>query len=297
MHPIQSRRARGRDGFTLIELLVVISIIATLIALLLPAVQMVRETANRTHCQNNLRQIGLAFHNHHAAHSYFPSGGWEWFTPPTYLNGQPVIGAQQKASWAFQILPWVEGDNAWRGGSATNDLDRILVAVGTQNKVFFCPTRRLPQTVTYSDPGYLDGMTVTHALCDYAGSNWEGTGVVRQYAPTRIADITDGTSQTLFVSEKRLNLQNLGRNQPDDGEGYTAGFDEDTIRRTDVAPARDFYADSWDSERRFGSSHRDKFNALFADGSVHSLAYTIDPTVFSYLGNRSDGQVLNTTEF
>jgi prepilin-type N-terminal cleavage/methylation domain-containing protein len=194
-----------RHGFTLIELLVVIAIIAILIGLLLPAVQKVREAAARAECINNLKQIGLAFHNHHDAHRFFPSGGWRDGLP-TYLNGQPVVGEKQQAGWGFQILPYVEAASTWKGGQATSDLDRILVAIGTPNRLFFCPTRRPPQTVTYraDDDNVLRDVLATRALGDYAASNMEGTGVVFRKLPTRIADILDGTSNTLLVGERRL---------------------------------------------------------------------------------------------
>ncbi len=275
-----------RNGFTLIELLVVIAIIAILIGLLVPAVQQVREAAARAQCQNNLKQIGLAFHAHHDQRKYFPSGGWDWYTPPTYINGTPAVGAQQQASWAFQILPHLDAVTTWRAGP--------VIAIATPHPMYFCPSRRGPQTVTYPDEYTppLTGGDLTHALGDYGGSNWEGTGAVRRYTPTRIAEITDGTSTTLLVSERRLNLAALGQAQPDDGEGYTAGWDEDTIRSTARAPSPDFHGSNWDTERRFGSSHPGGVNAVFADGSVRMISYTIDPVVFSYLGNRSDGQVI-----
>jgi prepilin-type N-terminal cleavage/methylation domain-containing protein/prepilin-type processing-associated H-X9-DG protein len=285
-----------RRGFTLIELLVVIAIIGTLIGLLLPAVQKVREAASRIQCGNNLHQMGVAFHSHHDTFGYFPSGGWYWWTPPNYINGVPAIGAPQQAGWAFQILPFLEADNTWKGGNATTDLDRILIAVGTTNKVFFCPSRRLPQTVTVSFPEYLGGRPVTHALCDYAAANFNKTassqtGVVRQFYPVQMADITDGTSSTLMVSEKRMNLRFMGRPQESDAVGYTCGWDLDTARTTDRVPRQDYSGDS-DKSKRFGSSHTGVFNAVFADGSVRRIRYAIDPLVFRYLGNKSDGQAI-----
>src|SRR4051794_27969209 len=208
----------GREGFTLIEVLVVISIIGLTMGLLMPAVQSSREAARRASCQNNLKQIGVAFQNHHDSFGFFPAGGSNWWDPPTYQNGLPMIGSKQSAGWAFQVLPYLEGGNAWMGGKdksdpggkdksdpgskGNSDLDRQLVAIGTAHRVFFCPSRRGPQTLSYSAPGYLGGIMVTHALCDYAASNEEGTGVVKQKDPNRMASITDGTSNTLLVGDK-----------------------------------------------------------------------------------------------
>jgi prepilin-type N-terminal cleavage/methylation domain-containing protein/prepilin-type processing-associated H-X9-DG protein len=288
---------RRRGAFTLVELLVVIAIIGILIGLLLPAVQKVREAAASISCKNNLKQIAIAFQTHHDAFQSFPTGGWDWWYTPTYVNGQPVIGEFQQAGWGFQILPFIEGDNVWKGGQATNDLDRIRVAVGTPNRLFLCPSRRGPQTVVFSNPAYLDGIPTITALCDYAASNYEETGVVRYRYPTRLADITDGTTNTLLVGDKRLNRRHLGRAQNDDDVGYAAGFDNDVVRYTIRPPAPDYNAPTGDGDWRFGSSHTGGFNATFCDGSVHFIHYSIDPTVFRYLGNKSDGQAISSDAF
>jgi prepilin-type N-terminal cleavage/methylation domain-containing protein len=286
---IRTGSARSQ-GFTLIELLVVIAILAILIGLIMPAVQKVRESAARVQCQNNLKQIGLAFHAHHGAHGYFPSGGWEWWSTPTYINGTPAVGAQQQAGWAFQLLPYLEATATWRGGNATNDDGRIRIAMGTPNPVFFCPSRRSPQTVNFSFPGFYNGSTITCALGDYGASNWELTGVVRQYLPTRMADITDGASATLLAGEKRLNIRFLGQVQSDDDTGYASGWDPDTIRQTELPPLADHNSPSGDGGRRFGASHPVNFNALLADGSVRPISYGISQPIFKALGDRSDGQ-------
>jgi prepilin-type N-terminal cleavage/methylation domain-containing protein/prepilin-type processing-associated H-X9-DG protein len=321
-----------RWGFTLIELLVVIAIIAVLIGLLVPAIQKVREAANSAKCRSNLHQIGVAFQAYHDVYKYFPGGGDNWTTPPAYdATGRPLAAPgntrlAQTAGWGFQLLPYLEGDNAYKGGGGTTNLARILNAMGSPVPVYFCPSRREPMTLlytrTYDNPptselfdnlpqGAPDQFTI--ALCDYAASNLDNTGVVVRTAGAgavpgdqlpaprsniRFTDIRDGTSVTLMVADKRLNKAFLGQYMEDDSEGYAAGFDENTMRTTSLPPLPDFYGQPGEKgDYRFGSSHTGGFNAVFADGSVHTLSYTIDPTVFSNLGNRNDGQVINASDF
>jgi prepilin-type N-terminal cleavage/methylation domain-containing protein len=277
-------------AFTLVELLVVISIIGVLVALLLPAVQAAREAARRAQCINNLKQIGLGFQNYHSSQQSFPSGGWSWSDPPTYENGRPVTGPEQRASWGFQILPYVEGQSIWNAGPEQ--------AIGTPLSLFFCPSRRSPQTVDHADSykPQITGGVITHALCDYAASNREMTGVVRRFEPTNMSNVTDGTSHTLIAADKRLNVAHLGEWQEDDNEGYTAGWNEDTIRRTDRSPSPDHTGEG-DGEKLFGSSHPGVINAVLADGSVRSINFDIDKDTFRLIGDIADGEQVDDAAF
>lgn len=131
---MRSNWLRLRLGFTLIELLVVIAIIGVLIALLLPAVQKVREAANRIQCANNLKQIGLAVHNFHDTFGGFPNNGNMWYTGASYdMSGAPQNYKYQQAGWGFQILPFIEQDNLYKTSdmldSNGNTTSNPLVAV------------------------------------------------------------------------------------------------------------------------------------------------------------------------
>jgi prepilin-type processing-associated H-X9-DG protein len=137
---------------------------------------------------------------------------------------------------------------------------------------------------------------VTRALCDYAASDLNDQGVVRRFYPVRMADVTDGLSTTLLAGEKRLKLKELNKGAPDDNEGYTCGFDHDTMRNTDYPPQPDYFGFDTGGEV-FGSSHPGQFNAVFADGSVHSISYSIDPAIWSALGNKSDGLAIGASDF
>jgi prepilin-type N-terminal cleavage/methylation domain-containing protein len=298
--PVLPKRQRAA-AFTLIELLVVMAIIAVLTAVLLPAIMRVRAAANNVSCKNNLKQIGIAFINYHDHNGRFPSGGIAPSEAPNYLApGQPAGPGKQHGGWGFQILPYLEESNIYCGGGATTIADCQLTAISTPIRVLFCPGRRLPEVGPGKPSWYQDGPpgNVSHAFCDYAAAGFEGNpwpGIVLQgYRGQSMVRIRDGCSNTLLAADKRLNLWRLDFYRPDDHEGYTCAWGADTMRFTTLPPLPDYYeTGGGDGGKRFGSSHADAFNAVFADGSTHSILYTIDPSVFASLGCINDGGVID----
>ncbi len=294
-HPRTSSSPRG---FTLIELLVVIAIIAILIALLLPAVQQAREAARRTQCKNNLKQLAIAFHNHHDTNGFLPSGGHHWSNAPDYnSNGSPEVAPRQRAGWGFQVLPYIEQGNLWEGSGMANNDDRQRQAISTPIAGLHCPSRRSAAAHPSTGSWYGPSGNYEHAQTDYAGcvgsdangviirTNNDQTGRVLAFR-----DISDGTSNTFAVGEKRLNINLLGQYQGDDNEGYTSGWDHDVIRRSNREPRPDPRTGSGDL--RFGSSHPGGLHAMFTDGAVHFISYTVDNNTFRDLGYRNDGNVI-----
>ncbi len=358
---VQSPR---RSAFTLIELLVVIAIIAILIGLLLPAVQKVREAAARMQCQNNLKQIGLAFHNHESALAFFPTGPFDGDprlpgmvyneVAPAYESGTTCCNAASPEGWShwFKITPYIEQENVYRlarfdlppiHGSARpanyNGEDSVAQAL---IKTYYCPSRRAPT-------GYGTGV---FGRCDYAGNagyyqgemhenkgdipsqvlptvgtlklgmsprrnertpeNFGNTpgrkGMIvwpAQGAKRRIADVTDGLSNTMLAAEKCLPPQVQGGDGGDNERWNNAGWDECVIRyhfppMADTDP-RALYRGGPDGmggtldpnssvwRRYFGSSHTGGLNAVLADGSVKFVRFGVDPVAFMYFVVADDG--------
>ena len=201
---MNSRSLRIR-GFTLIELLVVIAIIAILIALLLPAVQQAREAARRSTCKNNLKQLGLAYHNYHDTHRVLPPG---------YV--QTKLAAKNEATWVVFILPFVDqaplyntADFSGLTFGQTSPTSTNFQITSTRLSVMTCPS----DTESNLAFGYL-------ARGNYAASNGIGPmiaadgyqspapargaiGAFNDNSATRMRDFIDGTSNTVVLSELR----------------------------------------------------------------------------------------------
>ena len=141
-HAVCVIKRRVTRGFTLVELLVVIAIIATLVSLLLPAVQSAREAGRRAMCMNNVKQLALGCLNHHEAHGFMPSGGWgrHWVCDP-----DRGFGKRQPGGWAYHVLPFIEaGDLHGMGAGADDRTKRKLnrQRIMTPQPIFHCPSRR-----------------------------------------------------------------------------------------------------------------------------------------------------------
>lgn len=275
-----------------------IAIIAVLIALLLPAVQQAREAARRTQCRNNLKQLGLTLHNHHDVYGFFPSGGVDWtYAPDMVSAGTLEVAPRQRAGWGYQILPYLEQANTWKGGNKTTVADCQTLIISAAIPAMYCPSRRPANALPAAASWYGPSGTYQHGQTDYAASVATGANdgfmVYTKADQTgnlmHFSDMIDGTSNTLAIGEKRLDLRGLGSYQGDDNEGYSSGYDHDVIRFTNLDPRVDTIT-AGSGEERFGSSHQQVFNALFADGSVRPISYNIDLTVFGLLGTRGDGK-------
>jgi len=312
-----TRPTPRRQAFTLIELLVVIAIIAVLIGLLVPAVQKVRDAANATTCRNNVKQIGLAFMSHHDIYHCFPSGGTYWSDyGPVDTNGLPANYESQSWGWMFQILPFIEQETMWRASvSSANETE----VTGTPVPVYFCPSVGPPRIFPYSQVSNDGAMRFMN---DYSGnggtfgtwgsltypSNALDGPLVPSYSQSkkrvRLTDITDGTSNVLLVGEKWLDGGEMNQSYCSDDQGYTDGWDNDTIcfaygqngsGGPIVVPAQIRFKSGQsgnDCGLTYGSVHYGGVVSVFCDGSVHQVNFSIDAIMWRRLCSRNDGEPL-----
>jgi prepilin-type N-terminal cleavage/methylation domain-containing protein len=305
-----------RAAFTLIELLVVIAIIGVLIALLLPAVQKVREAANRSACQNNLKQIGLALHMYHDVNNRFPPGRYDFTPSPGTRHG-----------WAAFLLMFLEQDNLARNyrwnenwSSTGNQPNRT-----TQLAIFRCPSAGGPRfdtsggevSATVSPPAISDYAPISGingGLVTFVGYNtttWPTAmrdGVLRTTTagnglrPVAIAEITDGLSNTVIIAEdaNRPLTFRLGKQQTGNVSGGGWASDSASIAVDGADPATGAPAGAVRSclinctnENEIYSFHLGTANFVLADASVRGISSSVTATAFAPMLTFNEGFVLS----
>jgi prepilin-type N-terminal cleavage/methylation domain-containing protein/prepilin-type processing-associated H-X9-DG protein len=320
-----------RRAFTLIELLVVIALISVLISLLLPAVQAAREAARRSQCTNNLRQIGIALHNYHAAIGAFPPGYLSLMDPVTFDNDGPGWGWLSFSLNQMEQLPTYSSINFVQGIEfPANQTARVNVIAS-----FLCPSDAYRLDVFTVVDSTTTGTMPGAPICNAASSNYvgsvgsgdpsslypwiinsdngppgrdNGNGLFFRNHSITIAQITDGTSQTFAAGERSQNLSRAiwagavtNAAVPLVALQAEAGLDPEGGGALVLSHTGEGHGPNAPSGLAHGdqywSLHPGGANFLFADGSVRFIKELIIFKIFQALATRAGGEVLSADQF
>ena len=285
-----------RRGFTLVEFLIVMAVIGVLIALLLPAIQFAREAARRVNCANNLKQIGLAAIEYEQVQRRY-ANRHEVANVADYAHrnlGNPRADVVYEPSWLVAILPYLEEAalfdewtiaSGYRNTASKGSARHIAEVVATPVTTYYCPSRRGP--LAYGADGFPPTTKTDYALNGGASSapddfvvKWAGLAHSLTQQKTanalRARHILDGLSKTYLAGEKAMSADQYttGRDNGDLGSIFDCQRGN-CVRYSKKLPVADVISSAqncW-ACHSFGSAHIDGWNAVFCDGSVHTLSY------------------------
>jgi prepilin-type processing-associated H-X9-DG protein len=308
-----------RAGLGLIELLLVISIIALLIALVLPAVGRSREAARRIQCVNNLKQVGLALHTYHDSARVFPPG---YVTFVSESPGEPATDLGPGWAWGSMLLPQMEQHGVY------NAINFELEVTCVENRT--ATITRISSRICPSDPN-TNPASVRYSMSARATASLSATNYVGVYGPGRIAeapgngrgvffrnisvglvDLTDGSSQTIVVGERSsgrgqatwvgravggwvVQDPQRGRHSgpvPEPEEAWAMVLGSTGSEDAPAAPC-----DPRSGLSGFDSRHLGGANFAFGDGSVRFVRETIDPVVYRALSTRAGEELISAESF
>ena len=304
-----------RRGFTLIELLVVIAIIAVLIALLLPAVQQAREAARRSQCKNNLKQLGLALHNYHDSLKVFPPGMFNYIQDPYSSPGNPIQGNAK--SWMLMILPYIDQGPLYNVfapyfSSATQAYS--YPQNSTVISVLMCPSDPSNPRVQAGE-----GFFGNYVLCGGSntwgarGTNQDSTGKTANgmfypISSTRLADVTDGASNTILGGEINLpngsgfdvrgsyyNAEHMGTLFVTANPPNSSVYDLQSHCQSGplpFAPCTGFGTAGPGFVGSARSYHIGGAHVVMGDGAVRFVSSNVSTTIFQALGSRNGSEVV-----
>jgi len=311
-------------GFTLVELLVVIAIIAILIALLLPAVQAAREAARRIHCTNNFKQVGIAMHNYHSSYGTFPPG-FVYFHPSAPDNDPPNY-LFYGYGWSVVLLPYSEQAEIFDQSEAESPVHTGLGSYDNpcmgemQVPFYLCPSDPQKElcgigSLYKNCDGTADNdnrdwfRTNAYGVCDkdsvwfapkgssipdagqlYQTPALHADGILMNRNAIRVAEIFDGTTNTLMVGE--VTGGEPGSHQGPTWAAFVLRSTAGGINGAGSIPGEGEYYGS--PEQSFSSYHPGGCHFAMADGSVHFITENIDPDILAALTTRRGGEPITS---